>query len=120
MTDPIIEAMAKRMWFDEAVNVTGRKRLIAWDEEQPGQQDRWRERAKAAYLAALPMIAEEMVQWVYDGYICRTCAVKFIGAHDHPEPSCNYPCWDKLSESDQISAIRALAAAKVEELSRGQ
>jgi hypothetical protein len=108
MTDPIIEAMARQMWFDEAVNVTGRKRLIAWDEEQPAQQDRWRERAtSAAYLAALPMIAEAHAK------AATNAGAGLVGGGDGG----TYVTGTAI---DAANVIRALAAAKVEELSRGQ
>jgi uncharacterized membrane protein len=96
MTDPIIEAMAERirdMLLTQAIDHTLPNFNIT-------------EMAKAAYIEALPMISEMFAKAALDP--------RLVQARDDE--------WDTgFNDGKRIiaSVIRALAAAKMEELSRG-
>ncbi len=113
MTDPIIEAMAKSSW--ELFN--GPWEFVAED-----TRELIRAEQKAAYLAALPMIAEDFAKAADKR---RDERFAEYGATE-PDTNASYysgrygETLDTLDEEDEeiAQAIRALAAAKVEELSR--
>lgn len=58
---------------------------------------------------------ERCAQFVTDGYRCRSCNAVFVEQPSdligggHPDNGCTYPNWDKLTEEQQVAAIRALA-----------
>lgn len=101
MTDPIIEAMARALATSDGIP------------EYAPLGDYLRN-AKAAYLAALPMIAEEFGalakhQAIISG--CKTRKTKNLGLRRD--------AYFTEIANEVEEAIRALAVAKVEDLSRG-
>lgn len=109
MTDPIIEAMA--------LCIRTHLHLVTNDE-----RERATSAARSTYLAALPMIAEQCAQ------VAEKRRDERFAEYGTTEPDTNASYYsgkygetlDTLDEEDEeiAQAIRALAAAKVEELTK--
>lgn len=55
-----VERVARAMWERESIRATGRKRLIAWEDEGDDTHSTWMDRARAA-IEALREPTPEMV-----------------------------------------------------------
>jgi len=59
-----VERVARAMWERESIRATGRKRLIAWEDEGDDTHSTWMDRARAA-IEALREPTMEMVEVGY-------------------------------------------------------